>query len=73
MMSENVERVTNCVALDKMPHSAASDLGLHCFLRPSVQELKVNAVLINNNYMLNQRFDSALIFSSLPFFHFLTF
>ena len=31
--------ITNCVVPDQMPHSAASDLGLHCLLRPSVPVL----------------------------------
>ena len=34
MCKETAEWVANSVAPDQMPHSAASDLGLHSLLRP---------------------------------------
>ena len=38
LCNTNVCKITGCVAnradRDQMPHSVASDLGLHCLLRP---------------------------------------
>ena len=34
LLSRNHRMVVNCVDPDQTPHSAASDLGLHCLIRP---------------------------------------
>ena len=48
-MSDTVGRMANSVDTDQTPHSAASDLSLHCLLRPACPN---TSYMVINAYVL---------------------